>query len=125
MKPMRITLLLSSSLLLSSCFGVTHGEFFGGHTKYLKKDSGNSVFACGGGGIIGESSRYQFWKESNLPEGTLYFLCEGDKEVLPKDCEGNSLTTPQLRRYWKKYDFPVGTKRFDCRNGVPSVPVDS
>ena len=125
MKPMRIILLLSSSLLLSSCFGVTHGEFFGGHTKNLETDSGNGFSACEGDGLIVESQANRFWEKSNLPEGTLYFLCEGDKEVLPKDCEGNSLTTPQLRRYWKKYDLPVGTKEFDCRNGVPSVPADS
>lgn len=130
MKALKLALISSSILWLSACLGTTHGEFFGDQIEYLKDDVGvvtecttETDWTTGKRAFKGvaKTDAKEFWRKNNLPKGTLYFTCEGDKEVLPKDCQGNSLTTPQIRRYWKKYNLPVGTDKFNCSNGVPKV----
>ena len=130
MKLIKIATIVISTIGLSACLPPT-GQIFGDqNTKYLKNDVG-IVSECPYGETpdwvlqIPESGSNYFWERSNLPKGTLYFICDGDKELLPKDCQGNSLTTPEIRRYWKKYNLPAGTTEFDCSSGVPKVANDS
>lgn len=134
MQSLKIILLSTSLLWLTACIG-SSAQFFGDQVEYLKDDSGYPIAECPtktdkttGQPIfysLAKSSANQYWKEKNLPEGTLYYICEGNRALLPKDCQGNSLTTPQIRRYWKKYDLPVGTTEFDCSSGVPKVAQGS
>ena len=134
MKSIYLSLLLVSALGLTACIDLDLGGQFMYKQEYLEADSGNAVGRCTTQinpatdkllfSPLPERSAKKYWEDNNLPKGTLYFTCDGSKPLLPKDCQGNEMTTPQLRRYWKKYDLPVGTKRFDCRNGVPSVPAD-
>ncbi|WP_201551656.1 hypothetical protein [Psychrobacter fjordensis] len=127
MKSIQLSLLLTSILGLSAC--ISHpAQFFGMQTEYLENDlgvvtecttqkdrqTGKPLFSP-----LPKADEKFFWRDNNLPKGTLYFTCEGDKALLPKDCQGNSLTTPQLRRYWKKHDLMVGSVEFDCHNGIP------
>lgn len=133
MQTIKLTLILTSILGLTACIDL--GARFMYEQDYLETDSGNAVGRCTTEinpatdrllfSPLPERSAKGYWEDNNLPKGTLYFICDGSTPLLPKDCQGNELTTPQLRRYWKKYDLPVGTKRFDCRNGVPRVPADS
>ena len=133
MQIIKLTLILTSILGLTACIDL--GARFMYEQDYLETDSGNAVGRCTTEinpatdkllfSPLPERSAKGYWEDNNLPQGTLYFVCDGSTPLLPKDCQGNELTTPQLRRYWKKYDLPVGTKRFDCRNGVPRVPADS
>lgn len=115
---------------LSAC--APTGQIFGGHIDAFKDDNGNALAECRTDinpvdgkrvfDVIPKSQANTFWIKHNLPKGTLYYVCEGEKAVLPKDCEGNSLTTPQIRKYWRKHNLPVGTRKFDCSTGVPQAP---
>lgn len=132
MKSLYLSLLLVSMLGLTSCIDL--GGQFMYKQEYLEDDSGNAVGRCTTQinsatdkllfSPLPERSAEEYWEDNNLPEGTLYFTCDGDTPLLPKDCQGNELTTPQLRRYWKKYNLPISTYKFDCKNGVPSVLAD-
>ena len=133
MKSIKLALLLTSMLGLTACIDL--GARFMYEQDYLEDDSGNAVGECTTEinpatdrllfSPIIKSWAKRYWEDNNLPKGTLYFVCDGSTPLLPKDCQGNELTTPQLRRYWKKYDLPISTYEFNCRNGVPSVPADS
>ncbi|MBE0441673.1 MULTISPECIES: hypothetical protein [unclassified Psychrobacter] len=133
MKSIKLALLLTSMLGLTACIDL--GARFMYEQDYLEDDSGNAVGECTTEinpatdrllfSPIIKSWAKRYWEDNNLPKGTLYFICDGSTPLLPKDCQGNELTTPQLRRYWKKYDLPISTYEFNCRNGVPSVPADS
>ncbi|MGO2444202.1 MAG: hypothetical protein ACTH7W_06020, partial [Psychrobacter sp.] len=132
MKSIKLALLLTSMLGLTACIDL--GARFMYEQDYLEDDSGNAVGECTTEinpatdrllfSPIIKSWAKRYWEDNNLPKGTLYFICDGSTPLLPKDCQGNELTTPQLRRYWKKYDLPISTYEFNCRNGVPSVPAD-
>lgn len=132
MKSIKLALLLTSMLCLTACIDL--GARFMYKQEYLEDDSGNAVGRCTTQinpatdkllfSPLPERSAEEYWEDNNLPKGTLYFTCDGDTPLLPKDCQGNELTTPQLRRYWKKYDLPISTYKFNCRNSVPSVPAD-
>lgn len=134
MQSIKLSLLITSVLGLTACLGPS-GQVFGDQVEYLENDSGNSVAECTTAvswqtgeplfSPVHKSRANAFWQDNNLPKGTLYYVCDGDKALLPEDCQGNSLTTPQIRRYWKKYDLPVGTTEFDCSSGVPKVAKGS
>ena len=134
MQSIKLSLLVTSVLGLTACLGPS-GQVFGDQVEYLENDSGNSVAECTTAvswqtgeplfSPIRESRANVFWRDNNLPKGTLYYVCDGDKALLPKDCQGNSLTTPQIRRYWKKYNLPVGSKEFDCSSSIPKVAKGS
>lgn len=123
MKSIYLSLLLVSALGLTACIDLDLGGQFMYKQEYLKNDSGNSVAECTTAlswktgkprsSPILKSWANSFWQDNNLPKGTLYYVCDGDIALLPKDCQGKSLTTPQIRRYWKKYNLPVGTTEFD------------
>ena len=131
MKALYIALLFIGTLSLSACIDL--GARFMYEQDYLEDDSGNAVVECPtqidektGEPIyffLAKGSAKRYWEQHNLPKGTLYFTCDGDTPLLPKDCQGNELTTPQLRRYWRKYDLPKGTMEFACNNGIPSAPA--
>lgn len=135
MKSIYLSLLLVSTLGLTACIDLDLGGQFMYKQEYLEDDSGNAVGECTTQinpatdkllfSPLPERLAEEYWEDNNLPKGTLYFTCDGDTPLLPKDCQGNELTTPQLRRYWKKYDLPISTYKFNCRNGIPSVPADS
>lgn len=134
MRTMNLSLLLISVIWLSACIPPS-GQLFGEQVEYLRNDSGNVVIECASqtdwttGKIVVKGVQKdwakEFWTKNNLPKGTLYYVCDGNKAVLPKDCNGNSLTTPEIRKYWKKYNLPIGTEKFDCSSGVPKVPKGS
>lgn len=131
MQSTKLSLLITSVLVLSAC--ETTADYLIGsqmQTEYLKNDLGvltecTTAVSWKTGepsfDPIPKSWANAFWQNNNLPKGTLYYVCDGDKALLPKDCQGNSLTTPQIRRYWKKHDLPVGTIEFDCSSGMPKV----
>ncbi len=105
-------------------------EVFWDSPTYLENDLGQVLSDCTTytnymgevhSNYLDKSEAKSFWKKNNFPKGTLYWLCDGTKPVLPKDCQGKPLTTPKLRRYWKKYDLPRGTEEFNCTNGVPTA----
>lgn len=131
MKAMYISLLCISTLGLSACIDL--GAQFMYQQEDLEDDSGHAVPRCTTEinpatkerlfSPIPKSWAKGYWEKHNLPKGTLYFICDGDTPLLPKDCQGNELTTPQLRRYWRKYDLPKGTMEFTCNNGIPSGPA--
>ena len=130
MKALKLVLISSSVLCLSACLPPT-GQLFGDQVDYLKNDQGNIIGECtskinpmtGEKALSGvaKSGANGFWMNNNLPKGTLYYVCEGEQAVLPKDCQGNPLTTPKIRRYWKKYNLQAGTVKFNCSSGVPRV----
>lgn len=134
MKSVKLAILSVGALWLSACLPPT-GQFFGDQVSYLRNDQGIVIAKCTN--EMDESTGYRtfkpiqeskanaFWINNSLPKGTLYVVCEGEQAVLPKDCQGNSLTTPEIRRYWKKYNLPAGTTRFECSSGVPKVANDS
>ena len=135
MQSTKLLLFIASILSLSAC--ETTADFLIGsqmQTEYLKNDVGvltecTTAVSWKTGkprsSPILKSWANSFWQDNNLPKGTLYYVCDGDKALLPKDCQGNSLTTPQIRRYWKKYNLPVGSKEFDCSSGIPKVAKGS
>lgn len=135
MQSIKLSLLVTSVLGLTACIDLDLGGQFMYKQEYLEDDSGNAVGRCTTQinpatdkllfSALPERSAEEYWQNNNLPKGTLYFICDGAEASLPKDCQENELTTPQLRRYWRKYDLPVGTYKFDCRNGIPKVPADS
>ncbi|MFT5097081.1 MAG: hypothetical protein ACI9JO_001103 [Psychrobacter okhotskensis] len=129
-KSFKLALLSANIVWLSACLPPS-GVFSGEQTEYLTNDIGvlsecttQTSWKTGERRFnpVPKSQANFFWKENNLPKGTLYYVCEGDKAVLPRDCQGKSLTTPELRSYWKKYDLPVGLKKFNCSSGVPKDP---
>lgn len=134
MKLIKLFTLSICTLSLTACFPPT-GQFFGEQKDYLKNDLGQIVRECtdeinpmtGKTAFNGvaKSRANGFWMRNNLPKGTLYYVCEGAQTVLPKDCQGKPLNTPEIRRYWKKYNLPTGTTKFDCSSGVPKVANDS
>ena len=130
MKLIKLVILSICTLSFTACFTPT-GQLFGEQKEYLKNDLGQIINECTDninpmtGKVafrgVAEGDANGFWMRNNLPKGTLYYVCEGAQTVLPKDCQGNSLTTPEIRRYWKKYNLPAGTTRFECSSGVPKV----
>lgn len=129
MKSFKLALLSISTIWLSACLPPS-GIFSGQQTEYLRNDIGvlsecttalNWKTGEPSFDPIPKSSANAFWRDNNLPKGTLYYICEGDKALLPKDCQGKPLTTPELRRYWKKYNLPIGSKEFNCSNGIPNL----
>lgn len=133
MKATKLALLSSSVIWLSACLPPT-GQLFGEQVDYIRNDLGPLVdcttqtdWTTGKPAYssVAKSNAESFWRKNNLPKGTLYYVCEGNLAVLPKDCAGNALTTPNLRRYWKKYDLPIGLEEFGCSSGVPKVPKGS
>lgn len=131
MQSKKLSLIIISILGLSACESTA--DFLIGsqmQTEYLKNDLGiltecrtalDWTTGKPDSSPIIKSWANAFWRDNNLPKGTLYYVCDKDKGLLPKDCQGKSLTTPQIRRYWKKYNLPVGTTEFDCSSGVPKV----
>ncbi|WP_352257958.1 hypothetical protein [Psychrobacter sp. TB55-MNA-CIBAN-0194] len=127
MKSIQLPLLLTSILGLTACIDL--GARFMYEQDDLETDSGNAVGMCTTEinpatdrllfSPLPKSWAKGYWDRNNLPKGMLYFTCDGSTPLLPKGCQGNSLTTPQLRRYWKKHDLMVGSVEFDCHNGIP------
>ncbi|MEN8281466.1 hypothetical protein [Acinetobacter gerneri] len=82
-------ILCGLSISLTACFLGSFGPLpvdVHNNTKYYKfPNGGGTVTDCTGAGLAKDSSwTRDFWKENNLPEGTIYFVCRDGKAYLPE-----------------------------------------
>jgi hypothetical protein len=80
---MRIIMSCIALLMLSACtFDILPRPNF---KDYVKNADGSIVSNCNGGGFFKDSPKRleNFWKDNNLPYGTLDYRCKDGKPYMP------------------------------------------
>ena len=57
--------------------------------EYLRHPNGQRVLQCDGSGIAMRGAREKFWRDNDLPKGTLNFVCKNGKAYLPDQVPRN------------------------------------
>ncbi|MEN8281469.1 hypothetical protein [Acinetobacter gerneri] len=81
-------ILCGLSIPLTACFLGSFGPLpmdVNRKNNYMEFPDGGYVKDCRGYPLTKDSSwTRDFWKENNLPEGTIYFVCRDGKAYLPE-----------------------------------------
>ena len=80
--------------------------------------------SCAGAPISADSGGAYLEKYGLPREIGGNFICENDKPVLPKDCQGREFRSEaELMTFWRQHQLPVGIVYFKCANDKPYIPA--